>query len=205
MKLHRLVGLGPVAAFVSAGALTLFFFVLVFGNSIAQAEPAIAFPLGILWFLSAWMWVAAFAVVVFDLEWLEHPATSTTWFKVAHWMTLVAIFWPPVLGVAAVINSQLLGTLAMIVLGLTVGVSLLIHSLDAQRAGLISGPLPWLGVLSGGAFVLLALGEVGVGIVAFVGLFAGEAFYIAWAVWMGVWLSRSRQAVPMATPALAGP
>ena len=78
----------PGTSVVEATIVSLVFFVLVFGNSIAQAEPAIAFPLGILWFLSAWMWVAAFAVVVFDLEWLEHPATSTTWFKVAHWMTL---------------------------------------------------------------------------------------------------------------------
>jgi hypothetical protein len=45
----------------------------------------------IVWFFALWLWLGALAVVVFDLEWLEHPATSTRWFQVAHWATSAAL------------------------------------------------------------------------------------------------------------------
>ena len=77
MKLRRLAGYGPIAAYVSAGALFIFFFILIFGTPISQNAPGIAVPMTVVYIFALWVWLAALTVVVLDLEWLElrpqHP------------------------------------------------------------------------------------------------------------------------------------
>jgi hypothetical protein len=184
MKLEKLAGYGPTAAFVSAGSLLVFVLILLFGYPIFSAVPALTLPVFLVWFVALWIWVCAFAVLVLDLEWLEHPATSTTWFKVAHWATLVAVFLPVVFGIAVITNNGGLGTTAASVLALCVGFSLLVHNIDARRAGLLKGALPWIGVVAGVAYILVALTiYAGFG---FIALMLGQTFYIAWATWLGM-------------------
>ncbi len=142
--------------------------------------------------MALWLWLAAFAVLVLDLEWLEHPATSTRWFQLAHWATLAAVFLPVLFGIAIVTNNGTLGTIVVSLLALCVGLSLLIHNIDALRAGLLRGTLPWIGIVDGVAFLLVAIGiYAGIGILA---LWIGLVFYIAWAIWMGVRLRRTKAA-----------
>jgi TctA family transporter len=114
---------------------------------------------------------------------------------VAHWATLAAVFLPVLFGIAIVTNNGTLGTIVVSLLALCVGLSLLIHNIDALRAGLVRGTLPWIGILDGVAFLLVAIGiYAGIGILA---LWIGLVFYIAWAIWMGVRLRRTK-AVPTA-------
>jgi hypothetical protein len=195
VKLQKLAGYGSTAGFVSAGSQLVFLFLLLFGYPIINAVPALNFPVFLVWFLALWLWLAAFAVLVLDLEWLEHPATSTRWFQVAHWATLAAVFLPVLFGIAIVTNNGTLGTIVVSLLSLCVGLSLLIHNIDALRAGLVRGTLPWIGIVDGVAFLLVAIGiYAGIGILA---LWIGLVFYIAWAIWMGVRLRRTK-AIPTA-------
>lgn len=189
MKLQRLAGYGSTAAYVSAAALFLFYFILVFGTPIEQAAPAIVVPMTILYILSLWAWLGGLAVVVFDLEWLEHPATSTAWFQVAHWATLVALVIPVILGVALIAGAGVLVQVSFYAIFFLVGLSLLIHNVDARRAALLTGVLPWLGIVTGAAYIVAGLGIWTIAPIGFAGLILGQTFYIAWAVWMGAKLS----------------
>jgi hypothetical protein len=192
MKLKNLAGYGSTAAFVSAGSIFVFVFLLIFGFPIFNAVPALTLPVFLVWFVALWLWVAALAVLVLDLEWLEHPATSTTWFQVAHWATLVSVFMPVLFGIAVITNAATLGTIVVSVLALCIGLSLLVHNIDARRAGLLKGSLPWIGVVAGVAYLLFAL-MVYAGL-GFVALILGQVFYIAWAIWIGIKLRASRPA-----------
>ena len=201
MKLQRLAGYGPTAAYVSAGSLFLFFFILIFGYPIAQAASWIAIPMTIVWFFALWLWLGALAVVVFDLEWLEHPATSTRWFQVAHWATLVALVVPVLLGIGLIANSGTIVSISFLLIGLTVGISLLIHNLDARRAGLLGGAMPWLGVATGVAYILAGFGiATSLPPLGFTALILAQTFYIAWAVWMGAKPSGSKATTTAAAP-----
>ncbi|HXN90851.1 MAG TPA: hypothetical protein VN906_05140 [Candidatus Sulfotelmatobacter sp.] len=202
MKLQRLAGYGPTAAYVSALSLFVFFFILILAYPISQAAPGLATVLTVIWFFALWLWIGAFAVVVFDLEWLEHPATSTRWFQIAHWATLVAVWVPVLLGLSLIFNTGFLGALCVLVIGICVGTSLLVHNLDARRAGLLKGNLPWVGVVAGVAFILAAIGiAISLPPLGFTALILGETFYIAWAIWLGVKLGGAKTATP--TPASA--
>ena len=193
MKLQKLAGYGPAAAFVSAGSLFMFFFLLLFGNAIFTAVPALTFPIYLVWVFALWLWLGALAVLVLDLEWLEHPSTSTRWFKVAHWATLAAVFLPVLFGIAVITNNGTLGTIVASLLALCIGLTLLIHNIEARRAGLLRGTLPWIGIVTGVAYLLVAIGIYAV--FGFVALWLGQVFFIAWAIWMGVNL-RSTKAAP---------
>jgi len=202
MKLQRLAGYGPTAAYVSALSLALFFFILITGNAIAQAVPALIAPMTIVYLFALWLWLAAFAVVVFDLEWLEHPATSTRWFQVAHWATLVAAMGPVILVLGLVVRSTFLSALAVLVVGICAGVSLLVHNIDARRAGLLHGWLPWVGIISGVGLILAGIGiPLSLPPLGFTGLIVGQVLYIAWGIWMGMTLTRAKRtaAAPAST------
>jgi hypothetical protein len=109
---------------------------LIFGDPIAQAASWAAIPMTIVWLFALWSWLGALAVVVFDLEWLEHPATSTRWFQVAHWATLAALVVPVLLGIGLIANSGGIVSISFLLIGVTVGISLLIHNLDRRWASL---------------------------------------------------------------------
>lgn len=94
MKLQRLAGYGPIASFVSAASLLVFF---VIQQLPPTATQSVYVPVEIAFLLALFLWVAALTVVVFDLAWLEHPATSTRWFRVAQVALLVAMVMPGIL------------------------------------------------------------------------------------------------------------
>jgi hypothetical protein len=117
VKLRRLAGYGPTAAYLSAGSLFVFFFILILCYPIAQAASWDAIPMTIVWFFALWLWLGALAVVVFDLEWLEHPATSTRWFQIAHWATLAALVVPVLLGIGLIANSGAIVSISFLLIG----------------------------------------------------------------------------------------
>lgn len=208
MKLQRLAGYGPAAAFVSAGSLLLFFVIAQFGLLIAQAVPGIYVPLSIIFMLALWLWVGALAVVVLDLEWLDHPATSTRWFQVARVATLIAVVAPLVLAIAIITNAGVtLQAPSYFLIFCGIGVSLLIHNLDGRRAGLLHGVLPWLGIVTAAFYILVGISYGSflftpvLYMTGFYLLQVGQVLYIAWAIWLGVKLSRSKSAATAMVPA----
>jgi fatty acid desaturase len=83
----------------------------------------------------------------------------------------------------------------------SVGLTLLIHNLDARRAHILRGVLPWLGMVTAVFFLLAGIGYA---IFLFGGPFAigwnslqlGVLLYIVWAIWMGIHLIRSKAPAP---------
>jgi uncharacterized membrane protein HdeD (DUF308 family) len=108
---------------------------------------------------------------------------------------------------------------------IAVGTVLLVHNFEARRARLLHGALPWLGMVTGVAYLVVGLGYAAwyitpdVGIPVLIGLHLGiiqvgatpvvmdvnarylaQLLYIVWAIWLGVTLRRTRAVAP--APAL---
>lgn len=105
VKLQRLAGFGPIGALVSAAALFVLFVIEEFMNDILTVIGSVAYVAqAIVFVLLLWLWVAALSAVTFDLEWIEHPKTSTRWFQVARGLTFIAMVMPAVLLLAVLLN-----------------------------------------------------------------------------------------------------
>lgn len=210
MKLQRLAGYGPIAAFVSAGSLLVYFILTEVGTGIAASAPSLLVPLVIALTLAQFLWVAGLAVVVFDLARLEHPKIGAAGIRIANAATLIALVMPIPIAIAPFTVGVDLQAPAFLLLYLGVATSLLVDNLEARRAMLLRGALRWLGVGTGVLYAIAGLGFIGIllptiGMTVFmvgfnVVLFA-EVLYMVWAVWMGVHLIRSKAAAT--APAMA--
>jgi len=206
MKLQRLAGFGPIAAFVSAGMLIVF---AVVGS--VMLPPSLAIAQGIVYFLAMSGWAAALAVAVFDLEWMEHAATRTRWIQAALVAAVVAAVMPlfvmvaELRGVAIPYVLEIPTTLLLVGIGFT----LLVHCIEARRARLLHGALAWIGIVDGAFWIYL-------GILQFIFMFTPkllmgfvyglpitELLYLVWAVWLGVHLLRSKSSSPVRATATA--
>jgi hypothetical protein len=203
---RRLAVYGPLAAHVGAGSLLVFFFFQQFGGAIATAIPALYIPSLIVFDLAFWVWLVAFAVVVFDIERLAQTTNSAHSFQVARWATIIAMIVPILLFIAQILYSSVLMPLSYLTIFGCVGISLILHNFAARGARLLHGALPWLGVVTAVAYILAAIGfgtlllPIGATsfMIGFNVLLLGEVLYIAWAIWIGVKLSRSKVAAPAA-------
>ena len=195
MKLQRLAGYGPTAAFVSAAGLFVyagFQFVPVPANLINVALPVL--------FLSMFLWAAGLTVTVIDLEWLEHPATSTPWIRAALVAAIAATVAPLIMaaGIYSKVGYPYPVEAGAAVLLLGVGFSVLVHSIEGRRARLLHGVLPWLGIVTGATFAYLGTLQfiymfTPVLLMGFVYVFQPALLlYFIWAIWMGVHLVRSK-------------
>jgi hypothetical protein len=207
MKLQRLAGIGPIAAHVSAGALFVLFVIEEFNNEILTVIGSVAYVTqAIVIFLLLWLWVAAFSVVTFDLEWIEHPKTSTRRLQVVRGVTFIAMVMPAVLLLAVLLNLPLIfQVVPNALLWGGVGISILVHNWEARRAGILHGVLPWLGIVSGVAMTLAGIGyplfvPIGTRALFFLitinVLLLGQVLYMVWAIWLGVKLARSKVVAP---------
>ena len=201
MKLQRLAGYGPTAAFASAGSVLVFLVEQEAGSAIVGAAPPLFVALAIAFVLALFAWVASLAIVTFDLGWLEHPATSTVAIRIAQVAALVALVMTVLVGIAPFTAGVNLQAPSFLLLFVGVAINLLIHNFEGRRAGLLHGVLPWLGIVDGIVFVIAGLGYGGflipsigmtVFIVGFNFAILGFVLYIVWAVWMGVKLTRSK-------------
>ena len=201
MKLQRLAGFGPTAAFVSAASMLVWFVLEEAGNSIVAAAPGLLVPTVIVMTLAQFLWIAGLAVVVFDLEWLEHPATSTSRIRIAQVATLVALLMPIPIAIAPFTLGLALQAPAFFLLFAGVATTVLVHMFEGRRARLLHGALPWFGIVIGVLYALCAVGYIGIllpgiGMSVFMGGFDTNLFtevlYIVWATWMGVDLVRSK-------------
>jgi hypothetical protein len=113
---------------------------------------------------------------------------------VAHWATLVALVLPVALGVSLITGAGALVQASFFVTFILVGISLLIHNVDPRRADMLRGALPWLGIVTGAAYIVAGLGIWTIAAIGFAALILGQTFYIAWAVWMGMRLNASKAA-----------
>ena len=204
MKLQRLAGYGPIAAFVSGGCLLV---VAVIQQILIP--PSVFVAVAIVFLLAIFVWVGSLTVTLFDLEWLEHPATNKRWFQVALAAALVAMAAPLVIALIQFAGAPVPFPIPYILLWLGVGISLLVHNIEGRRAGLLHGVLPWLGVAAGVGFIYLGVLQSPVLFTTtfvmawYYGLLPTEVLYIAWAIWMGVHLSRSKSASPAMAAASA--
>lgn len=202
MKLQRLAGYGPVAAFVSAASLIVFFFIQQDGGAILQAAPNLAVPLAIAFTLAAFVWVGALTVTLFDLELAHYPATSTFWIRFALGSTLVAMVMPAVLALIQFAGIGVPFAVPYALMWVGVGIGVLIHNVDGHRAGLLRGVLPWLGMATGAIYIIvgLAYGAVlftmALVMVWYYGILTAQVLFIVWAIWLGVRLGRSKALFP---------
>lgn len=211
MKRQRLAGYGRTAAYISAGSLLVFFFLQQFGGVIATAMPGLYVPSVIVFDLALWLWIAALAIVGFDLERLAHPAASTRGLQVARWLTVVAVVMPALLGIGQIISSLVLMPISYLLIFACVGISLVIYNLGGGRTELLNGVLPWLGIAAGMSYIIAGIGfgtllsPFGMSFfpIGFNVLLLGQTLFIAWAIWLGVKLSRSK-AESTALPVVTG-
>src|SRR5262245_28619720 len=105
MKLQRLAGYGPAAAYVSAGSLLVFVLVGRLGNAIPQAVPGMVVPVEIVFFLALWLWLGCLAVMGSDLDRLARPGTCTRWLQVARVAMLVALVMPVPTMMGLIVNA----------------------------------------------------------------------------------------------------
>jgi hypothetical protein len=193
MKLQRLAGYGPVAAFVSAAALLV---VAVIQQ--VMIPPSIFLVTAIVFLVLLTIWVGALAVTLFDLEWLEHPKTSTSLFRVALVASLVAMLMPALIGLIQFAGVAVPFPIPYTVLFVGVGFTLLVHNIEARRAGLLHGALPWIGIAAGTGFIYLGvLQSFVLFTTAFVmgwyyGLIPTQVLYVVWTIWLGVHLLRAK-------------
>ena len=206
MKLQRLAGFGPIAAFVSAGGL----FVYAGFQEISVPASLINVALPVL-FLSMFLWAAGLTVAVVDLEWLEHPATSTPWIRAALVAAIAAAVAPLImaLGIYGKVGYPYTVQTGAGILLFGVGFSVLVHSIEARRARLLHRPLAWFGIFTGGCFVYLGTLQLiymftPVLLMGFVYAFMPALLlYLIWAVWMGIHLVRSRSRAKASAPVVA--
>lgn len=209
MKLQKLAGYGPTASIVSGVSLIVFFVLLFFAPPVFGNNRALEAVAAILLLLALTLWPAALLVVGVDLEWLEHPLTHTGRMQASLVAGFIAIFLPVIFVITLVFFSQGQAPSAPIgLLCLCIGVFLLIQNWEARKAGLLHGVLPWIGLVSGGAFVLTGLSFLPtVANVLFMYVFAILFWVIAtisfmfWSIWLGIYL-RSAEQLPT-TPAQA--
>ena len=199
MTLQRLAGYGPIAAFVSAGGLfvyAIFQVVPVPANLLNVALPVL--------FLSMFAWAAGLTVTVVDLQWMEHPATSTRWIRAALLAAIAAMVAPLLMAFGIYTNLGYPYTVevgaSLLLLG--IGFSILVHSLEARRTRLLHGALPWIGIVTGVCFLYLGILQfiymfTPVLVMGFVYAFQPSLLlYFIWAIWMGVHLVRSKAPAP---------
>jgi hypothetical protein len=95
-----------------------------------------------------------------------------------------------------------LPAMPLAVIGFCTGFFLVVQNLEARRAGLLAGVLPWLGIVAGICFLVMAFGFLlGMAAAAFfvlasLGWFAGAVTSAGWMIWLGV---RLRGANPLPT------
>jgi len=208
MKLQRLAGFGPIAAFVSAAALLSF---ALINQLSAAAPPSLYTAVAIAFLTAACVWVVSLAIVVFDLEYLEHPATSTRWVRAGLVAAIVAVVMSLVLPVAqfTAAGQPYSVELAWAVLLMSFGFTMVVHNVQARRARLLRGALPWIGIVDGSFWIYL-------GILQFIFMFTPklvmgfvyglpitELLYLVWAIWLGVHLVRSKAKSPARATAAA--
>ncbi len=204
MKLQRLAGFGPAAAFISVAAMVV---IAVVQNAPLPANLFVPIFIGFL--LAFFVWVGSLTVTLFDLEWMQHPATSTGLFRIALAAILIAMVMPGVLALGVFAGAPVPLAIPWGVLLAGVGVSLLIHNFEGRRARLLHGVLPWVGMVAGACFAYLGILEFVFVftpklVMGFVyGLPVTQLLYLVWAIWMGVHLLRSRSTAPAPVRAVA--
>lgn len=202
MKLQRLAGFGPAAAFVSAAALLV---LMVFAQVAIPANLLVAAEIAYL--LSFFAWAGSITVTLFDLEWLEHPATGTGLLRFALAAVVIAMVMPGVVALIVFARAPIPGEIPFSVLLAGVGVSVLIHNIEGRRARLLHGVLPWIGIAAGAGFAILGILQfiymfTPVLLMGFVyGMPVCQLLYLVWAIWMGVHLVRSKAPAPVRTAA----
>ncbi|HVD00756.1 MAG TPA: hypothetical protein VNG93_06370 [Candidatus Dormibacteraeota bacterium] len=191
MKLQRLAGMGPRAAIVSGVTMIVLLLDWIFGSA-AFGSGRLGFLAAVLFLLAGTAWLGAMAVAGLDIDWMAHPDTHNGRLLASLWLAIAGSFLPPLLAVSVLVGAPAWVTqLILCLIGLVAGGFTILHNLEAHRVGILSGLLPWVGILSGVFFLVLWLGVLlSLPPLTFFGLFVGGILYAAWAIWLGIKLGR---------------
>jgi hypothetical protein len=198
MKLKRLAGQGSRAAVASGIAMVLVLLNVIVASPLSNASPALGVLLGVLLLLAVTVWLAGLAVAGLDLDWLAHPGTHNGRMLASLWFAIAGAFLAPLIALAAWSQAPTwMLQLLLCLIGLTAGGFTILHNLEARRAGLLTGALPWLGIAAGAFFLVFWLGVLLALVpLVFLGFFPGAVLYAGWAIWLGVRLGRVPQTAP---------
>jgi hypothetical protein len=191
MRLRMLVGMGPQAAIVSGVAMAVAVLDWIFASARFSAG-GLGLAAALLFVLAATVWLAAMAVAGVDIDWMAHPDTHNGRLLASLWLAIAGTFLPPLLAVALVAGSPAWVTqLLLCLVGLVAAGFTVLHNLEAHRVKILTGVLPWLGIVSGIFFLVFWLGVlIGLPLLTGFGFFIGGILYAGWAIWLGVRLRR---------------
>jgi hypothetical protein len=189
--------MGPRAAITSGVAMALAVLLWLFASA-RFGSGGLGFATALLFALAATVWLAGMAVTGLDLDWIAHPDTHDGRLLASLWLAIAGSFLPPILAIVVVLGSPAwLVQLLLCLVGLAGGGFTILHNLEAHRAKILTGILPWLGILSGVFFLVFWLGVlIGLPLLTGFGFFIGGVLYAVWAIWLGVRLGRGH--VPVA-------
>jgi len=194
MRLDKLRGYGPLFAFATP---VLFFLSVIAAVMVVSSihlngrdqPPTLPgwFDFGVaVWLILLGGFMVSGLIVALDLEWIEHPLTHTG-------LTYVALGAMAVATVAFLITllqsafAQGSGTWVTGVLTFAgLGLYLVLMNLVGLRAHLWGRVLPWIGIVSGGFWILAGLSII-VPFAGFLGvaLLPAVPLYFAWSIWLG--------------------
>jgi hypothetical protein len=189
--------MGPQAAITSGVAMIVLLLDWIFGSA-AFGSSGLGFVAVVLFLLSGTVWLGGMAVAGLDIDWMAHPDTHNGRLLASLWLAIAGTFLPPLLAVSVAASAPSWVTqLLLCLVGLVAGGFTILHNLEAHRVKILTGVLPWLGILSGVFFLVLWLGVlISLPPLIFFGFFIGGILYAAWSIWLGVRLGR--KPVPMA-------
>jgi hypothetical protein len=122
---------------------------------------------------------------------------------------LVAMLMPALIALIQFAGVAVPFPIPYTVLFVGVGFTLLVHNIQARRAGLLHGALPWIGIAAGAGFIYLGvLQSFVLFTTAFVmgwyyGLIPTQVLYVVWTIWLGVHLLRAKAPTRVAAAASA--
>jgi hypothetical protein len=200
VKLRSLAGMGPRAAIVSGVAMAVAVLVWTFGSAYFGAG-GLGLVAALVFVLAATLWLGGMAVAGLDIGWIAHPDTHNGRLLASLWLAIAGTFLPPLLAIALVAGAAAWAIqLLLCLVGLVAGGFTILHNLEAHRVRILTGLLPWLGIVSGVFFLVFWLGVlIGLPLLTGFGFFIGGILYAAWAIWLGLQLGRKPAPVAAVT------
>ena len=191
--------MGPRAAIVSGVSILVALLTWIFLSALFSTSDGVGLVSTLVFVVALTLWLAGMAIAGLDIDWMAHPDTHSGRLLASLWLAVTGIFLPPLIALAFMAGApQSVLQLLVCLLGLAAGGFTVLHNLEALRAGILSGPLPWLGIVAGLAFLVFWLGTlIQLPVLMAAGFFTGAVCYAGWSIWLGLELGRTAPAAAL--------